>query len=407
MNICLISQEYPSAEHTGGIGTYTEKTARALVQLDQTVCVITEATGLAAVTREDGVEVRRLAVPRTRRLRVVARAWAVAKAVAGLPCVPDIVQACEYRAEAFWIARRHPRTKLITRLATPTFLAHQLSTHTMQGRLRARVYVDWLERRQTTRSDAVISVSDALADVVCARWRIPRDRVRTIHNGVDFAQRYAAEAVSLPDALRGKDYVIYFGRLEERKGVQVLAEALPDVLAKHPALHVVFAGNSMPYRGQPMRTYVERCNAAFQGRLHFFPRLQQRDLHSLVAHALLAVAPSLWEALGNVCLEAQDLGKPVIATLGSGFGEVVEQGRSGLLVQPGDAQALRDALLSLLGDRGRLAQMSAAARIRAQDFRLDQRAGELLRFYQEVVASPARRMEPEPLTGFLTQRRSD
>lgn len=389
MNICLVSREYPTDDHMGGIGTYSEKTARALARLGQDVSVITETVGTASTRIEDDVRVVRLSAPRSGRLRTIRRSFAVARAVGQLPSRPDVVQVSEYRAEGLVLALRRPRgLKLVTRLATPTFLITELNRGSGAGRARAASYYDPLERWQTRRSDGIIALTDALAEVVCGAWRIARERVVTIHNSVDFEERFARAGAELPHELNGVRYLLYFGRLEERKGVHILAEALPRVLERHPQLHAVFAGDSvLTFKGQTLRAYVERCNDRDRDRLHFYPRLPHRQLYPLVKHAQLAVLPSLWEGLGNVSLEALDCGTPVVATLGCGFGEVVEDGQSGMLVPPGDADALAEALLTLLGDPQRLARMRSAAALRAQRFHADRVMGDLLRFYQGLMSA--------------------
>src|SRR5262249_55953190 len=106
--------------------------------------------------------------------------------------------------------------------------------------------------------------------------------------------------------------------------------------------------------------------------------------------ALFVVLPSLWESLANATLEALDVGKPVVATLGCGFAEVIEDGESGLLVSPGDAAALRDALLWMLEDRTRLRRMSQAASARAERFRLPRVVAQLVDVYERVHARPVR-----------------
>jgi glycosyltransferase involved in cell wall biosynthesis len=297
--------------------------------------------------------------------------------------VPEVVQVCEFGAEGFWYSLgEHRATTLVTRLATPSVVVAELSPHTGEHRIRTE-YMDWVERTQTRRSDAVISPSAALAAVVSERWRIPARNISVIRTGVDFAARHASSAAELPAELHGRDYLLYFGRLEERKGVHVLAEALPEVLERHPDLHVVFAGeNYLTYRGKPMQEYVERCNPRHGDRLHFLPRLSQDRLYPVLAGALFVVMPSLWESLANAALEALDMGKPVVATRGCGFGEVLEDGRSGLLVPPANAPALREALLALLAHRERLREMSVAARAAADGFRMPRLAGQLLDFYE-------------------------
>jgi glycosyltransferase involved in cell wall biosynthesis len=222
--------------------------------------------------------------------------------------------------------------------------------------------------------------------------------VATIRNSIDFDRRFAALSETLPVELAGQEYLIYFGRLEERKGVHILGQALPSVLERHPRLHAVFVGdNVLTYRGMTLQAFVEQCNRRYRDRLHFFPRLPQRHLYPLVKHAQIAVLPSLWEGLGNVSLEALDAGTPVIATLGCGFGEIIEDGKSGLLVPPADVPALGAALLSLLADRDRLAGMGAAARERAKLFHPERMMRELVAYYERVlgVAPPKTEVAPD------------
>jgi glycosyltransferase involved in cell wall biosynthesis len=363
--------------------------------MGQSVSVITEALESPSVRMEDGVEVHRLAPARLLGplsppyTRSLARARVVAAAVRTLRPAPDIVQVCECGAEGFWYSLGgHPGTTLVTRLATPSVVVAELSPHAGGQRLRT-AYMDWMERTQTRRSDAVISPSAALAEEVGRRWGIAPESITLIRTGVDFAARYAATAAELPRELAGRDFLLYFGRLEERKGIHILAEALPALLDRYPDLHFVFAGeNYLTYRGRPMQAYVEHCNGRHLDRIHFLPRLPQNQLYPLLRKALFVVLPSLWESLANAALESLDMGRPVIATQGCGFGEVVEDGRSGLLVPPGDVPALSDAMLALMEDRARLRQMSQAAGAAADGFRLPRLAAQLLGFYESLRLQP-------------------
>jgi glycogen synthase len=97
------------------------------------------------------------------------------------------------------------------------------------------------------------------------------------------------------------------------------------------------------------------------------------------------VLPSHWEAFGFVALEALALGRPVIASSGSGFAEIIEDGDSGWLVPPRDAGALRDALGERLADPDGLRRASEGARARAELFRSDRLASLLLDVYGRVL----------------------
>ncbi|HZU14558.1 MAG TPA: glycosyltransferase family 4 protein [Chloroflexota bacterium] len=397
MDICFISQEYPSEENTGGIATYTAKTAAALAGLGHRVWVITESQGSHGTAIVDDVTV--ISIARPPRPHLLTRSAAVARTIAHLPRVPDIIQACEYRAEA-WVAALDPRLRrrLITRLATPSRLVYELDGETLGLRTNS---IDRLERLQAGRSIGIISPTEALADRVSERWSIPRSRITVIRTGVDFRERYANTAEDLPGSLAGREYILYFGRLEERKGVHVLAQALPEVLRARSDLHIAFVGNDCGYRGYSMREYIRSHNRAFEERIHFFDRCAAPALYPIIKGCLFAVLPSLWENLANTCLEALDLGKPVIATSGCGFGEVISDGCNGLLVPPNNVPELAKAMSRLVADRVLLGCLGRGARLSIASFALDRTTEILLDYYRDIAGGasekpPLREIVGEP-----------
>jgi glycogen(starch) synthase len=391
MRLCLISREYPPETHIGGIASYTCKTAAALVRLGHEVHVITAAWKPGADYEENGVHVHRFAEPRVRprELQAVAHAHRVAETISKIPGGFDVVQACEWGGEAAWYAltpgRRAP---LVTRLATPLFLVERLNQHSRYG---ARgLALRCMEYTQTRRSDGIISPTRALAEIVCRGWHLAPERVTVVPTGMDPALVLANSAEPLPEILRGKggkaeDYLLYFGRLEERKGVHILGQALPAVLKAHPTLKAVFVGDDLAYRGGSMRAAITALNQAHAERLIFLPRLPQRELFPMIKAARLVVLPSLWENLANTCLEAMQLGRPVVATRRCGFEEVIEDGVSGFLVEPGDAEELARRLLEVLADPNLLARVGGGAGRRVEEFAIDPMAARLADYYAQLV----------------------
>ena len=387
MRICLISREYPPETHVGGIASYTYKTAAALARLGHEAHVITVSARAAAEYVENGVTVHRFVEPRPRprQLATLAHARQVAATLAAIPGHFDEVQACEFGGEAFWYAARPSRpAPLITRLATPHFVVDRLNHQSplaMRG-LLARS----LERLQTHWSDGVISPTRSLADIVARGWHIASERITVVPTGMDAIPAGVDLAGPLPESLRDTPYLLYFGRLEERKGVHVLAEALPAILRAYPQLRAVFIGDDYSYRGASMRAAIEATNTAHADQLVFMPRMPQHELFPIIAAARLVVLPSLWENLANTCLEAMQLGRPIVATLGCGFGEVMEDGVSGFLVPPGDAQALSTRVVAALDGPELLERVGLEARRRVTDFDIDAMAGRLVNYYEEVAA---------------------
>lgn len=207
-----------------------------------------------------------------------------------------------------------------------------------------------------------------LADAV-ARWGVRHaDRVRTISDftsrlvreqGVEPAATFPAfmdldAFLAQPEPLPERPQALFVGVLELYKGVDVLAEAWPQVARRVPgaALRIVGKG--------PRESLVAGLDAR-----------RERDLSPAeVARALdeatCLVLPSRGEGLGRVVVEALLRGRPVVGTRGGGIGELVRDGENGLLVAPNDPAALSDALERVLADRELAQRLAAGARPSAE-----------------------------------------
>jgi glycosyltransferase involved in cell wall biosynthesis len=385
MRLAFVSREFPPSPRAGGIGTYTSKTARALSEAGHEVHVISEAgPGDPDVSRVGDLTVHRLPDPgaRPRELRVLRRAAAVAAALRRLGPF-DLVQACEWDGEAALYARR-PAAPLITRLATPHHVVEAINREGAQPWRSALISA--MERSQTVRSARVICPSRCLAEWVARDWGLDVDRIAIVPTGIE-PPRVAEDAPPPAAELRGADYILYFGRLEGRKGVTVWVDALPAVLAANPTARAVFAGDEAAGAARPIAEVArERCGGD-ASRLLFLPHQPHPALFALIARARFVVLPSRWESMANACLEAIVLGKPVLSTIGSGFAEVIRDGVEGLLVPPADPQALAVAANRLLGDRALTDRLGRAARVRAAEYDLRRMAGRLMEVHQEVHSS--------------------
>ena len=378
LRIAVISRELPP--YGGGIGSWSQKAAFGLARLGNEVHLFTQAReGEADEETTSGVKVHRLHPARLRPY-TLGWAWAVARAVAAAGTF-DIVQACEWDAEALILALR-PVAPLVTRLATPHYLVQATNQATGRQRLRSTL-TSRMERAQATRSRRVISPTRTLAGEVSRRWGIDVGSIAIVPTGIDPPR---PAQTHIPSFLLEAPYMLYFGRLEVRKGVDVLIDALPAIMAAHLDLHCVFIGEDIGFRGAPFAKYAEsRCAGVFS-RLHFLPRMAHPELFGIVANAAVVAIPSRWENLANTCLEAMVLGRAIIATSGSGFNEVLTDGVDGILVPPGDSGALADASIKVLNDPAQLERLGAAARRRASDFTVDGMADRLMKVYDGLLA---------------------
>ncbi len=202
-------------------------------------------------------------------------------------------------------------------------------------------------------------VSHALGALLTERCGIPPARVQVIPNGIDaalFAPPAAGEARPSVGPTIGA-----LARLDPRKGLPFLLQALARLLPDLPEATLLIGGDGEDRAA--LERQAHELNLAgqvvFAGPVH--------DPPAFYRCCDLFVLPSLDEGFGLVVLEAMASGLPVIGTRVGGVPELIEHGRNGLLVEPGDASAIAAALRTLWADpalRGRLAEAgrSTAAR---------------------------------------------
>ncbi len=174
----------------------------------------------------------------------------------------------------------------------------------------------------------------------------------------------ATPATVMPDAVR----FLFVGRLESRKGIDVLLRAAPEVLRCFPHARLDIVGNDGIERAEG-GTYKDAFRASpeardVQSRIVFHGRVEEDKLRRFYRDCDVLVAPSRYESFGLVYLEGMMFGKPVIGGQGGGGPEVIEEGVTGLLVAPGDADQLAAAMMRLGDGRELRARMGQAGRRR-------------------------------------------
>lgn len=187
--------------------------------------------------------------------------------------------------------------------------------------------------------------------------------------------------------LAGKDYVLYFGRMTQMKGVHILAQALPEVLKQYPELVAVFiGGEGIAPDGSTMQEYVTKQLKAFQDRTILIDSIRHDKLYPIVKGAKAIVLPSLLDNLPNTCLEAMGLGKVVVATTGSCFEQLIEHKVSGILVEPSSAEALAQGIVQALQmDETSRLSMEAKAVESINRLRPEKAIPKLIDYYQTLA----------------------
>jgi glycosyltransferase involved in cell wall biosynthesis len=212
---------------------------------------------------------------------------------------------------------------------------------------------------------SVVAVSEAARAQHVRRGRIDSHRICVLHNGVDLeafaadpARRRAARAGM---GLGSEPLVLTVSALREGKGMEVLLPAMAALIRERPELRLAIAGEGR------LRTRLQDLAAenGLNGHVRWLGL--RRDVPELMAAADLFVLASRHDAFPTAVLEAMAAGLPVVATRVGGVPEIVEEGRTGLLVGPGDPAELAAAIRALIDDPHRAAALAAAARERVRE----------------------------------------
>jgi phosphatidyl-myo-inositol alpha-mannosyltransferase len=251
--------------------------------------------------------------------------------------------------------------------------------HTSTLRSRAMQAAYPLLRPRLEKISARIAVSEDARRTVTTH--IGGDAV-VIPNGV-YVDRFAraprrAGWVGTAD----RPTIAFVGRIDEpRKGLPVLAEAIPQVLRRLPGARFVIAG-----RGD-VEGARERLDPTSRAACEFLAEVSDDDKAALLRSVDVYVAPHTGgESFGIVLVEAMSAGAPVLASGLDAFRRVLDDGRLGVVFPTGDATALADSLVALLGDADRRAALAdvAARAVRRYDWSVV--GDEVLAVYETVTA---------------------
>jgi len=221
------------------------------------------------------------------------------------------------------------------------------------------------------RFDGIVAVSSAVRDTSTRGLRGPNTIVRVIRGFIGDDVMSRAEGMR-PSFLPPEDgYVLFVGALGRHKGLHVLLEAYQFGLGAGLVL-VGTESDTSP------RSYPEGVTVARD--------LGHADVMKAWSRCSVAVVPSVCnEAFGLVALEAMAAGRPVVASRVGGLVDIIQDGVTGILVPPGDALCLREAVLSLVGNQSKREEMGDAGRARAERFMMSEVVGEIESFYTDLL----------------------
>ena len=205
-------------------------------------------------------------------------------------------------------------------------------------------FYEFLDSFILRRAHRVVGVSDAVSHTL-HKSGLSAERVLTIHNGTDFSLDANVSPTLRKELGLGERIIVgSVGRLEQEKGFEYFLRAARAVLSDFPTALFIVAGEGS------LRSRLEGLIQEWGLTTNVFLVGHRNDMAGVYASLNLFVLPSINEGMPMTILEALAAGKPAIATAVGGVDKLIISEQTGLLVQPRDVPALRDAILRCLRD---------------------------------------------------------
>lgn len=343
MRIALVSYEFVGTSASGGIGTYTRNAAEMLANRGHDVEVFTSASPPSAVLSTLSYVVNVVHGDRDEFRRLLPAVFAVRHSRLRF----DVVEGPEFAHEASELRCAFPHVPLVVRLHAPTFTIDASNLYYVPLRKRLRFLLGSLRRGKIRRdpwtydvsrdpecihslsADLIAANSLATMRRVGAKWNLPKDRLT--HVPCVFSP--SRELLDIGEPV-DPQLVTFVGRLEVRKGVIELARAIPIIRSRVPNARFRFVGRCLPHPAdqRSLAEHIISLVGVHKSAVEIVGGVPYEQLPFELASSSICVFPSDWEASGIVCMEAMAAGRAVIGSAAGGMSEIIEDGKSGLIV---------------------------------------------------------------------------
>lgn len=392
MKICLISLEYPPETGYGGIGTYTYNLAHGLTALNHKVTVISKALKKEKIYLDKKVKVYRILDEQppfrgfTKFMNLITLNYFGAywhshsvfkkfKEIVSKEGEFDVIEGPLWGGECLTYTKKL-NTPLVIRLQTPIFKSLEII-----GK-KSNSYIELAEKITLKKATLIAAISKSNKELIVKKYQLDEDKIRHSPLGIKFP------SLKKPLFKKKSFKLLYVGRLEKRKGIQELINALPEILRKNNLIKVDIVGNDC-YQAPGNIGYFEYFKKIvppeFQKNVKFHGFLPDDKLQKFYKDCDVFIAPSQYESFGLIFLEAMSYGKPVIGTHVGGIPEIVNN-KVGLLIKVNNPKAISGAVLkSFADDKLREKLGNAAFTYVREKFTVTQFAERTIEIYKQAI----------------------
>lgn len=377
LQVCPIFHE----RMVSGVGLHVLSVSKTLKNMGHEVQVFSSNI-LREGTRETVPEFQEVEGVRVRRFNV----FKIPKITSGYVPSPSIIEALlDWDAD---VVHAHSYsyfptyTSALVRLfkGRPLVLTtHQPPTETaFKSKLLMKVYNRSLGRLSLRKADGIIAVTRLEADFLVKVAGADPNKITVIPEGVDL-DLFKPKTTGL----ESENIILFVGRIAPEKGLMYLIKAIPRVAKVFPSISVMIVGEDQGIQKDLMKA-AEKLKV--EKIVHFLGPKFGHELARTYRKTRLFVLPSLYETFGLAVLEAMATGLPVVATRVGGIPELVEEGRNGVLVGPGDHETLAEAIIGLLSDFELSLKISKRNTIKAKRYSWKNVAEKVEGVYKDLCA---------------------
>ena len=346
MKICLIHEEFPEETNFGGIATYQKLISEYLKQLDHEVTIITRSLIKNHEYYENGIRVIRILWEKDKNKIKDYKLYRkkVAKKIKELVKNNeiDVIETPDWGAETieYFDKRKVP---IIVKLHTPLCI-WQIYNKSGLGKKLNEHMLKW-EKHIIMNADKVISCSHILLEKLEKQYLdLDYSKIRVIpnpYNKKEFQRNYN----------HNSNIILYVGSLEQRKGVDILAKAIPEFL-KQCDNNIIFKfigkDTNRNDKNISMINYIKDIvPKEYHKNLEFIGHVKNSELEKYYDEAKIGVIPSTFDNLPYVAQEMLMTGLPIVASDNTGVKEMIEDNKSGILFKNLDFQDLSNKLIDL------------------------------------------------------------
>lgn len=391
MNICLVSKGYPP-EIEGGIGTYIRNLAHGLTELGNNVHIITSSKIQSGFRKDKKVFIHKIKPLEVKGLWRLDKYFPIAQCIYSIQVAfkiielrnrftIEIVEFPNWNAEGLFFLFIKKGTFVVTRIHTPNFEVIKLDNKKFT--LNEKI-ICYLEKKAVLKSNLVTSSTLSHREMIAKEYNISPKSIKIIPLGVEICNCFEGGG-GVDYAISEKKFsILYVSRLERRKGTEVLLKILPDLIKKKSNIHIFIVGKDTNNRYQMM--FRRKHGEKYFSNVHFVGFVDRKILEDYYKKCDLFVLPSLYESFGLVYLEAMKYGKAVVGCKSGGIPEVVDNGKTGILVPPNDANLLMEKIIHLIENYEIRQSMGREAKKRVEQlFSVDKMAQNTLKLYQSAL----------------------